>query len=75
MAKGVGFTIREYAKSDKILYHDKTACYIVFIVNTTKKFVILVSNNVFLVDILEGFYAYPPLKNVVTMGVEDSSYR
>ena len=30
---------------------------------------------VFLVDILEGFYAYSPLKNVVTMGVEDSSYR
>ena len=62
------FTIGEYAKTDRIAF------YIVFIVNTTKD-VILISNNVFLVEILEGFYAYSPLKNVVTMGVEDSSYR
>jgi hypothetical protein len=75
MAKGVGFTIREYAKSDKIVVSRQNSVLYCLLVNTTKKFVILVSNNVFLVDILEGFYAYPPLKNVVTMGVEDSSYR
>ena len=75
MAKGVGFTIREYAKSDKIVVSRQNSLLYCLHRQYNQKIRHPRIYSVFLVDILEGFYAYPPLKNVVTMGVEDSSYR